>query len=205
MNLNENETNYASPINHPHPLKYFDRNPKYSSQQMRMSLPSHRPVNPSIFFDTNFELNPVINGVTLEPRLKEYLYKRKFNKENNILDDIPLKKKYFITNEDIKTIRKYRRKLKKDIQNEKYKFGLDLHNSKQIDENLKKGDIWYYDSKKFIDYNKLSEHSFQYVNPKIVNPSLGVELWNRGGESSRLNNRKSTRKTSNGEFFRMQQ
>jgi len=46
-------------------------------------------------------------GIMLEPRLQEYLKKRKFNKDNNITPCIPLDKEYQITNHDKKIIRSF--------------------------------------------------------------------------------------------------
>lgn len=117
--------------------------------------------------------------MSLEPRLKEYISKRKYYKKNNIVDIVSLRKTYQINDTDIDTLKKYLKKKKMDRDN------------KFLDKN-----------KKFVDYKKISEHSFQYVNPKIVNPVLGVEVWNRGGVSSRLDNKKSSRKTrENRELF----
>jgi hypothetical protein len=45
--------------------------------------------------------------MNIDPRLSEYINKKKFNQKHNIAPDVPLEKQYQITNEDMKTIRQY--------------------------------------------------------------------------------------------------
>lgn len=46
-------------------------------------------------------------NMMLEPRLQEYIKKRKFNKENNIQSIVPLEKEFSITNNDKKLLRSF--------------------------------------------------------------------------------------------------
>ena len=56
----------------------------------------------------NSNINPNINSnINLEPRLIEFIKRKKFNEKHNINPDIPLERQYQITNEDLKVIKNY--------------------------------------------------------------------------------------------------
>lgn len=168
--------NHSENLIHPF-SKYIDTDFSYKGD---VSSLNKQPINPLIFFDT-FVQRDNNNKISLEPRLHDYIMKKKFYKANNITDILSLKKTYQITKQDIIKIRDFLDKQKK------YK--------KKIIENRKEEEEKKFNDygKKYIDHKKIAEHRFQYVNPKIINPILGVEVWDRGGVSSRLDNRKSSR------------
>lgn len=56
--------------------------------------------------------------IQLEPRLQEYLRRKKFNSENNIIPDISEEREFGISNSDMNTIRKY--KSGKEIYTQKH-------------------------------------------------------------------------------------
>lgn len=67
------------------------------------------------FYDSNlFDCN----GIYLEPRLQEYIKKKKYYKENRIETEIPLEKEFNITKEDLRKIKALLRG-DKDIYNHK--------------------------------------------------------------------------------------
>src|SRR5579872_5643597 len=49
-----------------------------------------------------------INSIQLEPRLQEYLRRKRFNEENDIDPPIPEEQEFCITNHDLKIIKKYK-------------------------------------------------------------------------------------------------
>ena len=57
----------------------------------------------------NFEEAFNIGSIQLEPRLQEYIRRKKFNRENNIDPDIQEEKEFGITKHDLKTIKTYKR------------------------------------------------------------------------------------------------
>lgn len=56
----------------------------------------------------DFEKAFDIRSIQLEPRLQEYIRKKKFNKENNIMPEIPEEQEFCITKQDLQIIKKYK-------------------------------------------------------------------------------------------------
>ncbi len=127
--------------------------------------------------------NSVLDGeVSLEPRIVEYLNKKRFYKKNKIINVYPLEKTYKITKKDIELIKKIKSlKKKKKTKN-------DSTDNISYIESIPK-------SKKCLDNKELEKHQFQYILPITLNKEIGNENWlSRGGIDSRINNKKSTRK-----------
>ena len=55
----------------------------------------------------DFEQAFSTSNIQLEPRLREYLNRKTFNRENDIRPDIPEEQEFSITKEDRKIIKRY--------------------------------------------------------------------------------------------------
>jgi len=73
---------------------------------MSMCIYHHIFNDPSIY---SMDLTQAFNQETiqLEPRLQEYMRRKKFNNQNSIRSDIPEEQEFAITRDDLKMIRKY--------------------------------------------------------------------------------------------------
>ena len=49
-----------------------------------------------------------ISSIQMEPRLQEYVRRKQFNKDNNIKPDIPEEQEFYISNNDLKIINKFK-------------------------------------------------------------------------------------------------
>src|SRR5438067_2510441 len=102
----------------------------------------------SQYFDNNFNFNNIVENkyedinskknmycdgdIMLEPRLQEYLKKKKFHKENNIEPCISIEQEFRITLTDKKLLRAFL-KGKKDIyNNNKYNLNIKNKNKKRF-------------------------------------------------------------------------
>ena len=59
-------------------------------------------------------------SIMLEPRLQEYIKKKKFNKDNGIVDCVSLEKEYQITNSDLDIIRAFMKGRRDIYTNDKF-------------------------------------------------------------------------------------
>jgi hypothetical protein len=84
------------------------------------------------------------NNLTLEPRLQEYIKKKKFYIDNKIQQEISLEREYGISNSDILIIKKFMRGDKKIYDKE-------VHNKIMSKETLSKKEREYFPSKSFRD------------------------------------------------------
>ena len=49
-----------------------------------------------------------IGSIQLEPRLQEYMRRKRFNEENDIEPNIPEEKEFCVTDHDLKIIKRYK-------------------------------------------------------------------------------------------------
>lgn len=89
-----------------------------------------------------------IDNIMLEPRLQEYMTRKKYYRENNINPNVPLEKEFRITQQDIRLINSYLDG-KKNLYNNKYNNN--KYNNNKFDDNSNTTSV--FPSKEFRDNN----------------------------------------------------
>lgn len=108
------------------------------------------------------------NGIMIEPRLREYLIKKKYYRDNNIKTDVSLEKTFQITRMDKKKLKKYLigKKDIHDYENKSlsYKYRKSKNRNKEINNYLANDDKCRKLKKKFKE-----EVNKQYFNKQYFN------------------------------------